>query len=723
MTTPLLEATVEAIAESDNEIGGLRVTRLTAAVAAGATTFPVESTLDWPEVGVVGVGGVQYRYSSRTIFALVGITYRDAGVDVAGAVIDHRVETPVIDKSRTFSGLDQVRAALLVDTAVGDDLNALGRNLGVLRLPFVGDDDTFREIIKALAYNPRGTIYGMELALDAMVGAGNYEIIEDLKIDNNTVKIRIFSASADAESQGKAFLPSLACSASAGLDLSLPEAAIAIGGVRLAPESHLTITTAQKPSAELYVEENCAVNADTWVYSGPSEAANVTLVPGEYIDMLDSSNSAVSYYERYIRCTGDGEWGVSVLFTVPSGTTLFTTPASDPDQLGVRVVETHGVDNQGHQVGWGILGVSGTTYAVGIFGGPSAFVSSAILTMGDYHEITLRRTGTSLNLYVDGDLVETQDVSGFTLGSTNAGSFRFGSLLLGRSGQRWRVKQVGWFTQVSLDHWSDREGGDVVTASPRLFTSTHVPVGASQHDFLAGDVGRQLRIQQSGITNALGGNNNGVYDVESVDADDQLTLRGATHGDGLVANAGDLFRSAADIRRFSYPQDLGKTLVIDAGVNAGTYTVAAILEEGTLVDFASFATPNAAQSGLAKLTDGGPPAALSPESGRDWRLDPAFVTEVGVLQWELSDAGSLAGATATFRTAPPVGSQQNLYEIFYSTVLSGQTLLDELVSNLLLSEDPLAFTFYPFYISDPLGFVRAYLDEITVAGVIPEFID
>jgi hypothetical protein len=31
------------------------------------------------------------------------------------------------------------------------------------------------------------------------------------------------------------------------------------------------------------------------------------------------------------------------------------------------------------------------------------------------------------------------------------------------------------------------------------------------------------------------------------------------------------------------------------------------------------------------------------------------------------------------------------------------------------------YEFYPFYIADPLGYVRSYLDAITAAGVIPDY--
>jgi len=61
--------------------------------------------------------------------------------------------------------------------------------------------------------------------------------------------------------------------------------------------------------------------------------------------------------------------------------------------------------------------------------------------------------------------------------------------------------------------------------------------------------------------------------------------------------------------------------------------------------------------------------------------------------------------------------------VMYSNVLSAQALLNALIVNQIIAEIPdLLFSHYPFYIADPLGFVRTYLDSITAAGVIPDFL-
>ena len=79
----------------------------------------------------------------------------------------------------------------------------------------------------------------------------------------------------------------------------------------------------------------------------------------------------------------------------------------------------------------------------------------------------------------------------------------------------------------------------------------------------------------------------------------------------------------------------------------------------------------------------------------------------------------------TLRQALPLTSSQayRVLEVIYSQVLSAQVLLNTLVTNQVIQTSPnLLFSYYPFYLADPLGYVRAYLSILTAAGVIPEFL-
>lgn len=137
---------------------------------AAETSLPVETTLNWPATGTVFLDGVRYIYASTTPTTLDGIEHFD-GVDfVGGAKQQHEPVAEVLDFTRDFSGLDITRRSLLVDFASSDDLTRLGANLNVPRPPSLQDDEIYRKLIKAVAYAPRGTIYAMEQALDALLG-------------------------------------------------------------------------------------------------------------------------------------------------------------------------------------------------------------------------------------------------------------------------------------------------------------------------------------------------------------------------------------------------------------------------------------------------------------------------------------------------------------------------------------------------------------------------
>lgn len=134
------------------------------------TTFNVETTLDWPATGTVFVDGVRYIYGSKTLTTLDDLEHFD-GVDfVLGVKQQHDPPAEVLDFTRDFSGLDITRRSFLVDFATGDDLSRLGANINVPRPPALTDDDIYRKLIKAIAYAPRGTIYAIEQALDALLG-------------------------------------------------------------------------------------------------------------------------------------------------------------------------------------------------------------------------------------------------------------------------------------------------------------------------------------------------------------------------------------------------------------------------------------------------------------------------------------------------------------------------------------------------------------------------
>lgn len=140
----------------------------------------VESTIGWPDASRFFLDGVQYRYSSKTADALLALEHlNEDHAWVGGAKVDHDVPSVLQENGRMFSGTDAFWRSIVVDHATGADLDVLGTNLGLLRPPGL-PDALYREIIKIVAYSPRGTAAVIRNVLTAVVGADNFDLFEDL---------------------------------------------------------------------------------------------------------------------------------------------------------------------------------------------------------------------------------------------------------------------------------------------------------------------------------------------------------------------------------------------------------------------------------------------------------------------------------------------------------------------------------------------------------------
>jgi hypothetical protein len=241
---------------------------------------------------------------------------------------------------------------------------------------------------------------------------------------------------------------------------------------------------------------------------------------------------------------------------------------------------------------------------------------------------------------------------------------------------------------------------------------------------LVGDVGKQIIIAGSSAANGDGGNNNGDWIIDSYVDTDNVELIGRQQYNATLAAPTRITVPSTSPQLLRYPDDLGKQIILDGSLlgNDGTYVIETLLDPDTLTDLGAGATPIPAVTNVCEVRNVNPPGGypvFNTETGINWRLQPVFVDEAG-LDWEMAEAGSRAGTTLTLRQALPLFPV--VLEVRYSQVLSAQLLLDNNVLNALLQEVPdLIYQYYPFYLSDPLGFVRTYLDDITAAGVIPDY--
>lgn len=173
-----IQAITSALGDVLTAFGGVWETRTTAAAQAGDAALTVESTVGMQPSGAVCVGGDTYTYAAIAGSQLTGMAYTSGGVAYAGMVQSYPALTTVVDVSGNRSVLDAVKQTYFLGTATGDDLSVIGRNLGVPRLPQVQDDAQYHQLIKAIAYGPRGTMYCVSLALEALLGAGNFGVYQ-----------------------------------------------------------------------------------------------------------------------------------------------------------------------------------------------------------------------------------------------------------------------------------------------------------------------------------------------------------------------------------------------------------------------------------------------------------------------------------------------------------------------------------------------------------------
>lgn len=706
-TVGLIEGITGVVGDEHSEIGGLRMTRTTAVINATDTTFLVETTNEWPDTGKVALDGVVYYYTGKTATTFTGITHIAAGASVAGARIQHRVDSTVTDLSREYNALDLLRRGFLVNYAEGDDLSALGRNLGVDRLPIFRDDDEFRAVIKALAYSPRGTMLSLELALESFLGAGNFEVYEDLILYPNTVFIRIDpSVFVEEGSFGKAFFNPVEWDQLAGGQdtLVLSRTPLDVGSVILKDLEELFNFEQAKPSALTYEYWPGETPASAFTYAGAeSEATQVTVITGTGVELVSGAGGTV-FYEMLdtqgARIAADSYTEVSALLMIPTGAVIGT----DKNQTSISIKDGAFEVN---------VGVDGT--GVGLFASTGGgFLGNTLATSLDvWYEITVKKFGIDhAELWIDGNLISSVLYSLFTVATADH-QVEWGIRGVPLAGMKVQVRQIGFEIKTTTDYWVARGvAGSVATANPTRFNDNIALLGS-------GDADKDLIITGSVASNPQGGNNNGRFYIWTYVSSGVAEVQGRLQSEAATVETANPTRiTVEDEEGFTYPDDLGKQIIIYGSSvgNDGIYVIDTLLEPGTLADFASYDTPIiGARTNICEVVA----ATFVSEVDLTYQLRPVFVTEAG-LDWVLSDASSFSGDTLTLRQG--LWANNLVMETRYSDVLTAQLLKNTEVENEIYDiGPPVLYEYYPFYLSDFMGLIRAFVDTITAAGVIPEF--
>lgn len=703
----VMQAITSAIGEQINEFCGLRIGRLAAIANIGDTTITMERTYGLPDSGKIGIDNAVYYYTGNTDGTLAGLYYLNGAVQVPGVAIVHIAGTAVLDLSQSYSSLDMARQSVILATADADDLNVIGRNYGVLRIPTLKGDDLYRAVIQAMAYNPRATIYGLTIALDALVGAGNYTIYEDLVNSPCTVFVQLAAnLFLNTAAQGQTYLrgPQVLPAVSGDISYTPPTMTFPyahVTGIRIPDDNLQDACTAALPSAYVAPTRYAGESArHPWVFGNSTqpEASNVQVQSGNggASVWIDGYEGTYTYVPQALPIS-------DMRFNV-----LFGYNAVAPNVTNEGVVTTQAILHDGAiQVQWGVNGDSPTTAQIMLYlssGQESVFT----ITYGTFYEIEIRKQGqTYVDLYVDGQRVARYPYSAFPASSA-AASVQFGNQNTSSNTAFPQLRALGYASHTAQDFWlASGATASASTSTPRSVTLSIASV--------TDDVGKQLRLHNSAVNNAHGGNNNGVFDVTSVSGSSfTVTGKGATGQTDGVNHTRLVAINTPDA--FTYPDDLGKTVTITGSVlgNNGVYIIGALRDPNTLVDLSASATVLTQYTNVCELVG----AIFVAESNIVYTLTPNFVTESGI-DWELSDASSKSGTSpVVINPRQPLPYASGVYEVDVSNVLSAQVLDTNDVVNAIESAGPPAtYKYWPFYVTDPFNFVEVYLQQLVAAGV------
>lgn len=177
----LLQAVLDAVMGEDDRIGGRRFTQLSAALDKDETgSMSVISSLGFGEFedgasdARVLINGEIIECSGRTDSTFTGL---QRGVRTS-TVKTHPEGSVVWDYALNQSAIDRLRREFWVNFATGKALDVIGRNLGLKKCPGVGQEQ-YRDFIRDVAYIPKSVLPSFFWALDAIIGPGKYEVLEN----------------------------------------------------------------------------------------------------------------------------------------------------------------------------------------------------------------------------------------------------------------------------------------------------------------------------------------------------------------------------------------------------------------------------------------------------------------------------------------------------------------------------------------------------------------
>jgi hypothetical protein len=593
-----------------------------------------------------------------------------------------RFLSEVIDGSESYSGLDKLRRSLLIDLAVEEEIDRIARRFGLIRPKSLVSDEIWRRVVMVRAYLAASPVYSLELMLEALYPQGGWSVDEDLTLEAldgrprhaNEVFITIPEADVGADEEGRWFLMGLEDAT------STTTTAVAVA------ETPTTVISVKLEPYEDVTDMDVLPSADTpaWTYQAEAVGTegtffSVTSVGGQWdpVGGYSTGNCLVQvadnpgvnsgrYYRTITHLDGPGRykrWIIEAYFKKM----VITTVNGYPWHLRVRdgeIAATLEWDDDDVRLDATIIG------------------TGVLTSRTDWVHLSVERDGPYVTARLDGEILAVIAASDFAADANT--DISFGHLSTA-STQDWTVRwdNVRFRTADRQNYWNlTREDGSLSTSSDILTSAAAL--------FVSGDTGKLVWLE------ADNNENWGLWEA-TYGSSTTLTLAGISHaGTARVYTSGST-QYLELLDPLLHSKHIGKDIIISGSAlgNNRTVTLATMEHER-----------------LGAVTN--PGADFIDEDELDWEFDTEFVNESNI-PWELVDAASKSGVNLTLREALPAATTG--VRVHYTTVLSAQLLRNEFTRNLGTGSD----LYYPAYLFDIDAGIKAMIDLVTAAGVIPRF--
>lgn len=642
-----------------------------------------------------------FAVNETEVFFIVK-TYEESGY----LTRDHREDTEVIDGSQSYSDIHKLRRSFLIDYAEGEELDRIGRNLAVERPRGFGDE-ALRRLLKVLPYSHKGTMYCLELVMEALFPGRSWSISEDLVSNPCAVTISIPLVEGDSSIyEGKAFLDPTGSDVTpplsmAGIGRGSREVQTASSSTEVAiAHTPITVYDILLPIEQNETEMDVLPSVDTpaWTFNGAGGAGategqvfSISVAgPSDNVLTQTQPGGPTDVGGRYYQAISNDWWEgsvfeVSVFFAISSVTNQSGWPwhiKIDDDAIDAQ----YGLYFSTTQAK--LAGSAGATVA-----GPVALKKDLI--GGAWHHLRLRRETKGgvhyISAFIDGWKL-FGEVAASSFPTTTENKVTFGYEYQAASTQNWTAH----WDRVKTYHKTDRNYWNLSKADGAFGGINDVLNGSG---FVSGDVGKRVRVRTVGSGGSAANRNVGLWQVGSYVSGTQVILDGILHsGIASVSTVGGEHFITLDEPWFiSY--DVGKQIDISGSIlgNNGARTVQ------------EYITP------WKVRVDG---SAFVSELELNYQFHPNVFVTASNVWYELIDAGSNADTALTVRESFP--ASDSIVHIGYTSVLSAQILKNTFITNEGSggSEDNI---YYPFYVFDVDSSTQELLTAITAAGVIPEY--